>query len=187
MNAALIAIALISGHPYPDQWKCGHDLAACPLSGSLLETRQFNRSLKQFTGNVRGSYIEKNALLYDQIFAALSGAMLPPIELRNGMRLFWSCVPHNCTEMGAVLLAPDGKILGAALLGVDWSPTHETYSLEVFLEERSPKHARWAAILRAWASRRVREKEDGDSEWDMFGPLGRIRVHGLAEQRGRLK
>lgn len=168
------------------EWRaiCGHNLDRCPNTAGLSFAPAFEDELKRFAGRTRGNYWRRNAFLYDQLAGALGGQINPAVALGRGYRLFHSCVPHNCGQMGAVVLAPGGKIVAAALLGTYWSGDKfpSDYSLEIFFSQRGAEDDRWSRILRRWAEAEVSRFRNWQRSIKLFpinGPITRVRVHFL--------
>ena len=97
-SAAMLANSAVSA---PASW---------PIFSPVLA-----KELRKEYGKTRGTYFIPNALVSDQIGMGL-GLPDETRQLADGNFLVSGCMPHSCTEEGAVIVTPSGNVLASGLI-----------------------------------------------------------------------
>lgn len=146
-------------------------LVACCAGGILATTTPMARStvkpahppseraIRDFFGE-RRQPIYFDDTLARQFAIGISGGIEEERILPGGDRFVATCRPHNCEDKAAVVIATDGRILGAGMIGFRChhrgdgvSPCDENPSAFVFVKRATTPRAR--SQLRAWAIGRL--------------------------------
>ena len=118
------------------------------MAGSdwISDDRRFQPALIRFFNGARGSYFGRDQdLTWKHFWDAISGARTTPDRWGPNLYFFEACIPHNCTQNGAVLVTP-GKILAATIYGADCDRC-TTRSRHIFVKRSDPQRQRWVDLI----------------------------------------
>jgi hypothetical protein len=162
----VLAALLLAAAPAPPPSACGlTHLAGCSDTNRLVGDPDFVAAMKRFFDGARGDHLYPGGALADQAMQALGGPPDSPKRLAQGSWLFTACRAHSCPEKGAVVLAPQGRILAIGLLNfrcrkveAGGTDCDKASHLDVYLRPGELDAARLIEPLDAWA----REREVAD-------------------------
>lgn len=80
-----------------------------------LDSQRLYGSVQKELGGLRGNYFVQNLLVSEQIVMGM-GNPAPNVRLADGNYLASGCRQHQCPEKAAVVVAPTGAMLAAALI-----------------------------------------------------------------------
>lgn len=96
--------------------RCGLDhLDLCQNTNALVWDRQFRKAVERFVGSRRAAYLYDEAPVAEQMLDVLGG---PPddVERIGSLYRFTACRAHSCTEKGAAVLEPNGRVVALGIL-----------------------------------------------------------------------
>ena len=170
MLAILTALVTLSAAPVTaatSKAKVECSIAAldgCRNTNVLVGDPAFARAVRRFVGPTRVRFLYAGPL-NDQQMEVLGGPPDPPVRIGSLYR-FTACRYHDCTEKGAVVLEPQGRIVATAVLHSTCilpraSPTcFNENVLSVFV--RDPSGAKVVVDnLSAWASAEIATEDFG--------------------------
>ncbi|MFD1789630.1 hypothetical protein ACFSC3_18910 [Sphingomonas floccifaciens] len=146
-------------------------LVACCAGGMLVTTTPMARSTTTAVGPPSEQAIHdffgerRQPIYFDDTLArqfaiGISGGVEDERILPGGDRFVATCRPHNCADKAAVVIAKDGRILGAGMIGFRCHhrgdgvpPCDENPSAIVYVKRATTAGAR--NQLRAWAIKRL--------------------------------
>jgi hypothetical protein len=164
--AALMMAAAPAAPAAPSPRACAlATLAACPNTNQLVDDRAFVAALKGFFGPARGDYLYPKGPMWAQAQEALHGPPDDAKRLAEGSWLFTACRAHSCPEKGAVILAPEGRVLAVGLLNFrcrdaakGQDSCDKARHLDIFVRRQDLDAARLIQPLDAWAKTQVAQE-----------------------------
>ncbi len=153
---------------------CAPDnLAACKTMNDLVRSGTFRKSLRDFVGPGRASWLYANGEIIDQVFAVLGGPPGNPVHFAPDLIRFSACRAHSCDEKGSVILTSKGQIKALGILHFACSRrcSHD-YTLTILVRDSDETIMR---ELIKWALS-IAEEQNHAPDVERYGEDFRVRL-----------